>query len=1213
MNNLFCHLMHEDKKARLVSLREKATPILATNLLPHFTDHSVSHSDEMVMIINRFVEPLQTESNSARLTDDELFVLYAACYLHDIGMQYENAGNTAVISEIGLEQPWEDLDETSRRSILRKYHHKISAEMVRTSVRSALPPIGIQLDDTDHANEIACLCESHATDAASDRYAKLSKDSAGLRMTLLAALFRISDILEESRRRANPRQARSLLLDMESKLHWWRHYYTEKIEVSSQTHEITLHYDFPKNRFREYCDVIPLLQEPFINEELQRHLMVLSQVNLNYALRRECPEKPHSTAEEMPANVFDEMRNIVSRNREREAEKRANLALRESSDCCKRMISEIGVLIESDLTQAEFMMKLLPQTKILGREGSKRSAWMLLSSAYDKTNPILAPLDRVKTAIELAKMMLDDRFPREAVRTLAAVRGLAEQMDDDLMKEQLLGLWASALSSMCDSGTVDAYHEAIQISSDECSKQTLVDELAEYQFLQGDLEYVSNMTGMPLNNDCDVGHITSKTLVALRAKAMLQGSQVTVQSIDNFAQSLSGEEKAKVLMLKAEIMFLDGNAQEAKQVFLNDIIPLLTDGANDLSLVVDDNSNVVSSYTLEQDSTRDFYLLHDERRRRNVEIWDTEEALIADDLAAEGKHYEALPAYWGVLVRAFRRGYWRGYWWASQRMAKECLTLGLPHKAAFHAMVGMADKLDKKIAEALFKKEEKQLVSSTVSVLISSAHLARHAVFALSLLAKISDVIEDSDVPRITKWLLERAVDIQPEPLSPATPAAAWKALECIALRLSQPLCDEVIKVAREHPAWNRAVTMRKPIILAVTGCLTSASVDAISSLPSDCINLVTEWKYDFDYPESLELFRRVYMLIDGENKKVMAENIFPAGSFTQDPRKLILASSLDIDIGDENQWSEQARITAKIVERQVQRIGSSDKPTVSLGSYGTLMGPPKPHEQRLVVQMDSGIHLRALYHYRNKIKQQEMAILVGTIIKMLKDSDNTINNKIILVEAIEQLADVIPAQELHGVLSVLEPLCKGKISESEISMTHKEATNPLNPFKMSTGDPKRLQGTAIVAYTRLISKNQLHENSKYQQLLKLAMTSDDPVLRRFGFKAAQVLAVLPPAIVPSLIMGTRDPDTDAACLAFAALVGRRSYDYDESIWSLLTMSLHMALLANEIKLRRIAAEAVAKLLESEINHDIQAELKSLQSLALNDSCFSVRAKATTQ
>ncbi len=83
VNDLFGHLKDGNRRARLINLREAVKPILANNLQTVFTDHTCDHSDEVTLLVDKLINPLQGSPH--RLNDRELFVLYASCYLHDIG------------------------------------------------------------------------------------------------------------------------------------------------------------------------------------------------------------------------------------------------------------------------------------------------------------------------------------------------------------------------------------------------------------------------------------------------------------------------------------------------------------------------------------------------------------------------------------------------------------------------------------------------------------------------------------------------------------------------------------------------------------------------------------------------------------------------------------------------------------------------------------------------------------------------------------------------------------------------------------------------------------------------------------------------------------------------------------------------------------------------------------------------------------------------
>jgi hypothetical protein len=140
----FRHLHNEQQRALLIRLRGAVAPILSNNLLPHFTDHTVAHSDRLTVLVDQLITPIQSGSPNA-LANAELLVLYAACYLHDVGMQHENAGTTQTISQLDLARPWDELSEDERRDLLRRHHHRISADMVWQSATQSAPLLGMSL------------------------------------------------------------------------------------------------------------------------------------------------------------------------------------------------------------------------------------------------------------------------------------------------------------------------------------------------------------------------------------------------------------------------------------------------------------------------------------------------------------------------------------------------------------------------------------------------------------------------------------------------------------------------------------------------------------------------------------------------------------------------------------------------------------------------------------------------------------------------------------------------------------------------------------------------------------------------------------------------------------------------------------------------------------------------------------------------------------
>lgn len=295
------------KRSRLESIREAVEPILGVNNLPHFTDHSVAHSDQLCSIVDHLTAPLNYTDN--QLNENEAFIIYFACYIHDIGMQYQRAGDTETMQKVLSappydEQRWGELSIETKRDLLRSYHHVLSAEMIRSSINVANPILGIHLREDDYPGYTACLCESHCISPDSERYSVLVNKGPNLRMPLLAALLRLADLLDESRKRANLDLTNILDLDVTSQMHWWRNYYVHDITFDLSYKSINIWFDFPPERRVEYKKLIPQLQIPYIQEELSRQQQVLSEANLFWTLKEKETPEASSISYPMPNKVI---------------------------------------------------------------------------------------------------------------------------------------------------------------------------------------------------------------------------------------------------------------------------------------------------------------------------------------------------------------------------------------------------------------------------------------------------------------------------------------------------------------------------------------------------------------------------------------------------------------------------------------------------------------------------------------------------------------------------------------------------------------------------------------------------------------------------------------------------------------------------------------------------------------------------------------------
>jgi len=473
------------------------TPILAGNYLPSFTDHSVDHSDCLWDLVDQLATPLPQGS---RLSNVESFVLYAACYLHDVGLQHQVAGGTQAVRAV-LERPeyrgrhWSDLSDETRRQIVRGEHHRISGEMVRQSVDAPQPTlVGIQLTEEWHPGQIASLCEAHCLDTTDAKYRELTQDWGSVRMSLLSALLRLADILDESRRRSQLYLERTRELDLEERMHWWRHYYVADIQIDPQSRHIILWFDFPPDRRLQYRDMITPLQVPWIEVEFARHDAILASYSLHWHFRVD--ESP--PAQSRPKAMDNELERYIlekhAKQREQQAERDRLVLLAQlkvARPTIQRSLTELrarAVSMSADEQLGEFMAL----SKHLWHLGGRRDAWMTFHREYAKLKSAATPAVRLAAALDLADMMLQDDASSQSVRLLHDLRAQADVLSDgDDHKYRYRVLLAHSYLEQC------AYQEAVaelsaaaRLAPDAAARAKIEAELAEARLLHGDLDQV---------------------------------------------------------------------------------------------------------------------------------------------------------------------------------------------------------------------------------------------------------------------------------------------------------------------------------------------------------------------------------------------------------------------------------------------------------------------------------------------------------------------------------------------------------------------------------------------------------------------------------------------------------------------------------------------------------------------------------------------------
>ena len=229
-----------DQRREIENIRAAAERIWARPLHRYYTDHTISHSERIITRLDGLTAGMM--ATDKRLNRTEIFILLAAAYLHDIGMQNERfAGG--------------DLEQ------IREEHNEQSAEMIYAVFENPTGAFPIAFPDQPTLVEaVALVSKGHRrVDLAGLDYEPLPYEDGILRLRLLAALLRFGDELDIDHRRVDMEMIKLAALPTDSQLHWWKCYYVSGVSIVDEY--IRVAYRFPQAR-PDYAQlIIPLVED----------------------------------------------------------------------------------------------------------------------------------------------------------------------------------------------------------------------------------------------------------------------------------------------------------------------------------------------------------------------------------------------------------------------------------------------------------------------------------------------------------------------------------------------------------------------------------------------------------------------------------------------------------------------------------------------------------------------------------------------------------------------------------------------------------------------------------------------------------------------------------------------------------------------------------------------------------------------------------------
>ena len=259
-------IRNESLRICLENVRESVKRVWEIgNLVKHYTKHDIGHSGNIIRNLEKLLE-----DSPDLLNENERFVLLAATYLHDIGMQSPTHAGLGKKSQYSIEE----LEE------IRDKHNESSARMIIESVNSQNPLFKLGLDNCrEYATFIATLAKYHRK---LDLNEIKDTEFAGedMRLRLLASLLRLGDALDQDFRRVNMNVLKIYDIPLDSKFYWWAHYYVSSIDVKEG--KIKVYFRFPEE-YKETREAGAFRQ--YTIQSIRKHLSEVYNILYRYGIR----------------------------------------------------------------------------------------------------------------------------------------------------------------------------------------------------------------------------------------------------------------------------------------------------------------------------------------------------------------------------------------------------------------------------------------------------------------------------------------------------------------------------------------------------------------------------------------------------------------------------------------------------------------------------------------------------------------------------------------------------------------------------------------------------------------------------------------------------------------------------------------------------------------------------------------------------------------
>ena len=281
----------------------------APRIVQNYTDHGIEHSERIV----DFVEKLLQVNPDADFSEQEIYLLLAGVYLHDIGMQcdvvkYPAIKERAEAKNLGAKFDKEFTAETTNgyspdeQNEIRKNHHLLSAAWIDYLYEGNDPKLSPAIKSVpyDLVDDLMDLCKFHSKLPIND-CSNFFNDNPNSRKKMVAALLRFADELDISNTRVNIGTAKIFSIYPDNSVYWWLHNYTKVNFVGPK--KVRIKVNLHPEDFESYGSFV---REEYITHFKNKNQLVLDVLvgqNIPIVIDNDSDVVAHNRAEKFPPEI----------------------------------------------------------------------------------------------------------------------------------------------------------------------------------------------------------------------------------------------------------------------------------------------------------------------------------------------------------------------------------------------------------------------------------------------------------------------------------------------------------------------------------------------------------------------------------------------------------------------------------------------------------------------------------------------------------------------------------------------------------------------------------------------------------------------------------------------------------------------------------------------------------------------------------------------